>query len=179
MRRQKSIIHQPQPMQLPVQLQHRLRRLRDLQAHELLVLLQLLVQRARALDVLARRSAQLLRQRRGDGQRLPVQHDDALPVVEVEEERVEADACLGLRGRFGFPFAEAAVDVCAPVAEGGEVLEERRGEVRVHELVGLIGALRARLLCLAVLKDLEDLGLEESEAEVVVCDELRGRRAVF
>src|SRR6266536_430970 len=149
MRRQKGIINQPHPVKLSIQPQHLLPRLGNLQKHIILILPLLYTYHARARDILSR--TQLSCQRRRNGQTLPVQHNDCLPIVEFQELRRELHACvLACWSRF-FPFPESTVDVSAPRAEGGEVLEEWRREFGVDEFVAAVCAGLADNLGLLVL----------------------------
>ena len=174
-RRQEGVVDDVLPIQLVVQFQHALTRLGHLQ-EDLLVLLGLVDALHRAGQLVAR--AALAAEAGGHAEALPVQHDHGLPVVELEEARVEGDAGRALRRRALLPLPQPAVDVAPPGREVGVAVQEGAGQARVHVGIGAVAARGPHLARLAVLQHLQDLRLQQAQAPVVLGHALVARLAL-
>lgn len=170
---QERVVDKMHAVQLSVELQDLLASLGHLEEHKILVLAIVDSHYRRASDVRAGGAKHALESGRHD-ETLSVQHDDSLPVVELQEERRELHAGIHLGGSRVFPLLQAPVNVGAPGTERLELDEERRGQLSVHELIALVCATRPCLLGLTVLQDLQDLGLQQPQAEVVIGHDLVG-----
>lgn len=169
MRCQIRVVQHTGQVQLPVQPHDPLPCLRDLQIHPILVLAQLGARQAGASDVHGRVVLSFEHSRHAEA--LSIEHHDGLPVVEVEEFGGEAHARVFSRRRVVLPLVQPLVDVYAPRPEGFEFGEEWRGKAGVHVLILQVLPRCSRTLGLLVLQDLQDLGLQQPESEVVMGDE--------
>lgn len=172
-RREVRVADEPAQVELSVDAQDLLSGLGDLEVDAVLVLSRLGLEGRRAVD-LGRRVVLALKHG-GHAEALPVEHDDGLPVVELQELGRERDARLVSCGRRVLPRVEAPVDVDPPRPERVESHEERRRQPGVHVRVGHVLPVNPGHLGLVELKHLDYLRLQQPQLEVVICHMLVAR----